>query len=470
VLSQRDASKHSCSIIVISDGLDWGVTAAMQTIQNNVRAAAAKTNFLRVFVMGIGDDVSRGMCEALARAGSGATAYISESSVANRDHRDDKAKILVKSIGRAPIRVRRILWGVTAASTQGGGASGDNLDSRQDPDDDELGPAAKGDNLPPPPAIQQAPKPGTMFWAIRSYWFAIVHGDLSDLQATVEYEIPGSNLGIKRITIDLDFRADGRLIHTLAARALIQGFEDKAASITDATDRYWNEAEIVRLGKTYNLASTQTSFVATMNGVGTRTNVNSNAPPAGQSLLAAVPTNTSNLGFVNTQAPTASAGRPQPIGLSSRIVQSGATGLAAQAMRLALGDGRHVDLASAAASGSSAGGDELSELVGAQEGNGSFSSNIVERVAFPGTGIPEIPAFISSLDGRENVKNQIWLAICVIAYFTQKHPDRSSEWSEAESKARKFVEKTLCCIFGVDSTQSQNILTNSLNDAEGYFY
>lgn len=36
VLNERDASKPRCSVIVVTDGLDWGVTAAMRTVQKNV--------------------------------------------------------------------------------------------------------------------------------------------------------------------------------------------------------------------------------------------------------------------------------------------------------------------------------------------------------------------------------------------------------------------------------------------------
>ncbi|KAM0812942.1 hypothetical protein AB5N19_12933 [Seiridium cardinale] len=56
-----------------------------------------------------------------------------------------------------------------------------------------------------------------------------------------------------------------RVIHSISARGLIQTFEDEAISITDPENKYWKECEIFRLGTAYTLASTQTSFVATMN-------------------------------------------------------------------------------------------------------------------------------------------------------------------------------------------------------------
>jgi hypothetical protein len=475
VLNQRDTSKPRCSIIVITDGLDWGITAAMQTVQRNATAAAAQAKLLRVFVMGLGDDVSRGMCEGLARAGSGATAYVSESQLQERDHWDSKSQTLINSISRAPIRVRSIDWGMTPTPAQPG-ASGNNLGSRPQPKQGQLGAAPKGDNLSPPKAIQQAPLPGTMFWAVRSYWYAIINGTFRNLKASIVYDIPGSTNSTKTIDVNFRFRTQGRLIHSLAARALIQTFEDNAVSITDSTEKYWNECQIVRLGKTYSLASTQTSFVATMNGVGTRTNIASNAPPGGQSLLSNVSlSNESDLSFVSTQTtvtPTGQAHVAAPTFVPATSAQAfGARSrtFAARMVSLTASD-TIFDGSSAVASASSVGGDELLDIIAVQDGNGAFDSSTVERIVFPGPGIPAVPAFISTLEGRDNVKDQIWLAICVIAFFQKKHAGRSSEWSIAKSKAEEFVKTTLCCIFGFDSGRSEDIFTNSLNDVGGNFY
>ncbi|KAJ8109809.1 hypothetical protein ONZ43_g6033 [Nemania bipapillata] len=237
VLNQREASKPRCSIIVITDGLDWGVTAAMQTVQKSVTAAAAQAKLLRVFVVGLGDEVSRGMCEALARAGTGATAYISDSELQDYDNRVKKAEIVITSIGRAPIRVKDVKWGMKGARDQLS-ASGMNMGTRQAPRAGELGAAAKGDNLGPPKAIQQAPLPGTMFWAIRSYWYAIINGTFEDVKATIKYQIPGSSEPSYTLEVEYgDEIAEGRLIHTLAARALIQMYEDKALSLTNYTEK-----------------------------------------------------------------------------------------------------------------------------------------------------------------------------------------------------------------------------------------
>ncbi|KAG9503307.1 hypothetical protein J7337_006152 [Fusarium musae] len=434
VFSERNASNPRCSVIVITDGLDWGVTAATKTVQENVANAAAKSKLLRVFVSGLGDDVSRGMCEALATT----------KGSSGRD--------------------------------QGGG--------RRQPNQSELGPRAKGSNLRPTSALQQAPKPGTMFWAIRSYWYAIISGTFKpDFQAKIVYEVPGMHTGPITKEVSYTFSTpsntstpSNRVIHTLAARALIQTFEDKALSTTDPDEKYANEAEIIRLGKTYSLASTQTSFVATMNGTGIRTNVAGNAPASSQRLLSSVSlSNQSDLGFVATQAPSGGAS----VGSYSLASGTSNRSLAQpRMMRMAISSNTFEDPQDNQDSpeeddydeDGNAAGDNLSLLIDAQEGNGLFDSTVVEANVFPSTGIPEIPAFITTLQGRQNIKEQIWLAICVIAFFQKKHSDRRNEWSAVKSKAEKFVKTTLCCIFGLDSGQGDSIFDNSLDDAEGYFY
>ncbi|KAF4438732.1 von Willebrand domain [Fusarium acutatum] len=480
VFSERNSSKPRCSVIVITDGLDWGVTAAMKTVQQNVSNAASSSKLLRVFVLGLGDDVSRGMCEGLARAGSGATAYITESQLYD-DHQNEKAEALINAINRAPVRVRSIDWGMqlTQPRTTGGASGRDHGGGRRQPNQNELGPRAKGSNLQPANALQQAPKPGTMFWAIRSYWYAIISGTFkSDFKAKIVYEVPGMRTGpiTKEVSYSLS-PTPGRVIHTLAARALIQTFEDKALSTTDPDDKYVNEAEIIRLGTTYSLASTQTSFVATMNGTGVRTNVAGNAPASGQRLLSSVSlSNQSDLGFVATQAPSGGASVASYALASETSNRSFAQ---PRMMRMAISSNAFEDPQGDAGSPEEDDYDEdededatdnLSQLINAQEGNGSFDSTVVEVNVFPSTGIPEIPPFISTLQGRENIKQQIWLTICVIAFFQKKHGDRRNEWSGAKSKAEKFVKTTFCCIFGVDSGQCDSILSNSLDDAEGYFY
>lgn len=80
-----------------------------------------------------------------------------------------------------------------------------------------------------------------MFLVFRIYWYAIVNNslrDFGDSKERIEDDIPSSSVP-KTIEVDIEFKP-GRLVHRIAARALIHTLEDKVASITDLTDRYWN--------------------------------------------------------------------------------------------------------------------------------------------------------------------------------------------------------------------------------------
>ncbi|GAB1311941.1 hypothetical protein MFIFM68171_02151 [Madurella fahalii] len=487
VLAARDVAKPRCSIIVITDGLDGGVASATHTVQSHATKAAADSKLVRVFVLGLGDYVSRSMCEALARAGLGATAYISDSKHQSNDNRDAKAQTLINSINRAPIRVRSVSWGMTPVALPGQQvASGNYQICRPQPNLQQVGAAAKGDNLPPPRAIQQAPQPGTMFWAIRSYWYAIIRGRPAageQLKVRILYDIPGHG-GLKAIEVDVNYARRGTILHSLAARALIQTLEDKAPSITNPTDKYWDECEIVRLGKTYSLSSTQTSFVATTNGVGTVTYAAGSPARGGQRYSSgAALGEASDLTFVSAHVPAASS---QRAAFSSTLAVQGKAQLARSPsgqrggdvrsraqVQMLLADGLPPAAATAEPSSASDPGADggLSGMLAAQDSQGAFEASTVERLAFPKTGIPAVPAFLGVLEGRQHAKDLIWAAICAIAFLQTKHADRRSEWARSAAQAEAFVKQTLHCIFGVDDdTRFKNIFDNSLNEALIQFY
>lgn len=451
VLSKRDASKERCSIILITDGIYIGAPQAMKTIQANVTAAAQKSKLLRVFVMGLGDDVSMGVCEALARAGAGATAYISQSRLLEQDHRRKKAETMINSINRAPVSVVSIDWGLQLRSSQPIGAGGGIQASRPQPNQAQLGAAAKGDNLPPPEQIQQSPRREAMFWAVRSTWYAIVDGEMpEDWRVKLVYDVSGGGPFQKNILVKPGFAGSGSLIHKIAARALIQTLEDEAVSIADPARKYLNEAEIVRLGKTYSLASTQTSFVAVKDGQGTKTWIASNVPSDFQSLLSGVPLNKSSHGF--------QPARPPEAGYSSRGFRGGDSPEPSSYRAVA------VDYSGSEET-------ELLEILASQDDDGSFGLNTIELL-FSGDDLPTLPAAIADLGGedRDDAKEKIWLAICVIAYLQERSADRSSEWSVARSKAEAFIKTTLSSALGADSSQSDGIFSLCLDDAAQYFY
>lgn len=135
----------------------------------------------------------------------------------------------------------------------------------------ELGPQKAIVNLDPPPAIQQAPKsdklPIPLYPGFRCSIFAIIRQPSNAGPHSPHVKITGRVLGrevafqlpVTPISIASETTKDavegGRLLHTLAAKALIQQWEDLPS--TPET-----KAQIERLGKRFTLASSMTSFLA----------------------------------------------------------------------------------------------------------------------------------------------------------------------------------------------------------------
>jgi hypothetical protein len=133
-----------------------------------------------------------------------------------------------------------------------------------------LGPNAAMLNLPPPPVIQQAPKsdklPIPLYPGFRCSIFAIVKQGAKLKPPSSQISITGKVFG-RDVTLQIpvnpvDANANimqeagvNKLLHTLAAKALIQLFED-----TPSTPE--TRAQIERLGKRYSLTSSVTSFLA----------------------------------------------------------------------------------------------------------------------------------------------------------------------------------------------------------------
>lgn len=136
-------------------------------------------------------------------------------------------------------------------------------------DKTDLGPQKAIVNLPPPPTIQQAPRsdklPIPLYPGFRCSIFAIIKQTDNPGSHSPTIRITGKVLGrevvlqipVEPISIatSSDAVEGGRLLHTLAAKALIQVFEDLPTSPEV-------KAEIERLGKRYTLASSVTSFLA----------------------------------------------------------------------------------------------------------------------------------------------------------------------------------------------------------------
>lgn len=89
---------------------------------------------------------------------------------------------------------------------------------------------------------------------------------------------------------------------------------------------------------------------------------------------------------------------------------------AAPRMRLATGPTTSAFMA-APAPASDIKDSDVKLITSAQDGSGTFDPKTVEQVVFSSTSIPELPAYVSSLNGHDDLKSQIWRAICAIAWF-----------------------------------------------------
>ena len=66
-------------VIVLTDGETGGISNIVTTVSQAVAKAERENGLLRVFVLGIGDDVSTYVCGKIARAGKGAAVYVGVS-------------------------------------------------------------------------------------------------------------------------------------------------------------------------------------------------------------------------------------------------------------------------------------------------------------------------------------------------------------------------------------------------------
>ena len=67
------------AVFVLTDGETGDISNIVTTVSQAVAKAERENGLLRVFVLGIGDDVSTYVCERIARAGKGIDVYVGVS-------------------------------------------------------------------------------------------------------------------------------------------------------------------------------------------------------------------------------------------------------------------------------------------------------------------------------------------------------------------------------------------------------
>ncbi|KAG8840682.1 hypothetical protein FRB91_005777, partial [Serendipita sp. 411] len=284
--------KMPTSVFVLTDGEAWDLDGIIASINQNCGNAKKDGSLLRTFTLGVGNQVSTAMCEGIARAGKGTAVFVAEG-----EKPDAKLMGLLKAARGGVIDDLAVDWV-------------DSEQAKDDDDDFEVIPSSKAGDYPesnasspppqsqpplslfdeshvdtpaetgarkaivlldPPPKVQQAPKsdklPIPLYPGFRCSIFAIVKRGSNPGPHSANVKITGKVMGrdvVLQIPVSpvsvhpglVEGKVEGgRLLHTLAAKALVQVFEDLPKTPE-------NKAEIERLGKRYSLATSATSFVA----------------------------------------------------------------------------------------------------------------------------------------------------------------------------------------------------------------
>jgi hypothetical protein len=74
------------TVFVLTDGETWDLDAIIREVTISVKEAKDHDSLLRVFVLGIGNQVSSAMCDGIARAGKGTAVYVRVSRVVSRHY------------------------------------------------------------------------------------------------------------------------------------------------------------------------------------------------------------------------------------------------------------------------------------------------------------------------------------------------------------------------------------------------
>jgi hypothetical protein len=263
----------------------WGLETIFASVQSAVSSASPDA-FIRIFTLGIGHGASTAMCEGIARAGNGTCLMaIQNEEVAGKCAR------LLRASRTPPVTNLRIDWGikpndlqedfdiVEAKHTISADPPPESLSATVSMFDESADPISQSEDtgakpspeviLAPPPLIQQAPftipviYPGTRFTVSALISSEVKLPDVVTLRGDL---LSGLKLELEVPVQHVDSTSPP-LIHTLAARRLIQDLEDgkvkpRALNAHEVDAEAIVKAAIVRLSTGYQLTSKYASFVA----------------------------------------------------------------------------------------------------------------------------------------------------------------------------------------------------------------
>ncbi|RIA91047.1 hypothetical protein C1645_822529 [Glomus cerebriforme] len=252
------------SVFLITDGGVWNVDQVVELVRENEEK---KKDDLHLFSLGIGDFVFHNLVESVARAGKEYSQFVT-----NNERMDKKIIGMLKNALKPPIKDYKINW-----------TDVDFLESTEQEEIpmeiDKPTISFMNDRTEPPPPpliniftnikIQQAPyNIPPIYPGVRFIVYCILERNIEPckvitLKAT-------SQDGPMKLDIPLDpVTLQGSKIHKLAARKLIQDLDNKKSFIHEHPKNVGKhipsslvKEHIVKLGKTFNLASKYTSFIA----------------------------------------------------------------------------------------------------------------------------------------------------------------------------------------------------------------
>ncbi|KAF7373273.1 hypothetical protein MSAN_00536300 [Mycena sanguinolenta] len=287
------------SVLMLTDGDAWDLNGVLGQVKSAVEKAP-KDAYVRVSVLGIGNSASTAMCEGMARVGNGVCMMVGEEETSFTG----KIARMLKAAKTPLISDISVDWGRSSDEAK------EKEKQATPPDDDDFEmveevtekgkePEKKTLNIfdesvddpiqiestpapPPPPvvlpdfpAVQQAPFTiQNLLPSIRLNAYAILQGKTIPKTVTIRGTTAGGASIELPIPVTLTHLQNAPsappAMHALAARKIIQDLEDGkhglVATLANPDDadllKRTVKASIIRLGKTYSVASTHTSFVA----------------------------------------------------------------------------------------------------------------------------------------------------------------------------------------------------------------
>ncbi|KAF8907505.1 hypothetical protein CPB85DRAFT_834938 [Mucidula mucida] len=285
------------SVFVLTDGDAWDLEGVYKEVKDAVAAAPSKA-YLRVYCLGIGDSASTAMCEGIARVGNGTCMMVTEQESAITG----KIARLLKAARTPLISDIKVDWGRPLPETTSTEAGDEDeydivesmaveetkkeslniFDESTDPTKVDTRPLPSPPKvvLPPPPAVQTSPATiQSLSPGVRLNVYVILKGKqvpktvclrgVTEDGSDIELPIP-----VTLSQLPVEDEGVPPALHALAARKIVQDFEDgrhdsmiKAGNESKFTEdsgllKRTTKAHIVRLGKTYSIVSSHTSFVA----------------------------------------------------------------------------------------------------------------------------------------------------------------------------------------------------------------